>query len=178
LDTAESRQREGAKPLWPIKLAHDAKGEAMSEQNRERAYIAAQIQQAARSHQFGQKLWSFASNGSTILVIVLSALAAVLTQITSDLHSIPTRNIVTLLSLAVTILSTVQSRLGFERKWIANRMTRSSLRQLEIDEKTGASLPDLVAALKSILSRHDQAIVGIGSSPGQPGAPVTSETRR
>jgi len=70
----------------------------------------------------------------------------------------------TILSLLVTIISTIQSKLGFERKWIANRMTQSSLKQLLIDEKTGASLPDVKEKLKGILDRHDKMITATASA--------------
>jgi hypothetical protein len=35
--------------------------------------------------------------------------------------------VATILSLAVTVIATLQSTLGYERKWIASRMTRNSL---------------------------------------------------
>ena len=68
------------------------------------------------------------------------------------------------MSLLVTILSTVQSKLGFERKWIANRMTQNSLRQLLIDEETGASLQDVKEKLKTILDQHNKAITAAASA--------------
>jgi hypothetical protein len=73
--------------------------------------------------------------------------------------------IVTILSSCVTIISTVQSKLGFERKWIANRMTRSALLQLVIDERTETvSIKELAAQLKNILKLHDTAITAADSS--------------
>jgi Protein of unknown function (DUF4231) len=109
----------------------------------------------------GQKWWSVANHGSTICIVVFSAVAAVLSQVGhNSLWSIDA----TILSLCVTIVSTVQSKLGFERKWITNRMTQSSLRQLEIDEKTRAIPPqEVVAKLKTILETHDKAITATGS---------------
>jgi hypothetical protein len=129
-----------------------------------RQFISGELESALKWSRRGQKLWSFASHGSTICIIVFSAAAAVLSQTKSwPLHFTPTTG-ATVLSLCVTILSTVQSKLGFERKWIANRMTQSALTQLEIDEKTGASLQDVKEKLKSILDQHDQAITKAAST--------------
>jgi hypothetical protein len=137
----------------------------MSDQDSD-AYIARKINQSIKWSLRGQKLWSFANFGSSILIIIFSAIAAVLAQqVKSNGTAIPhAADIATTLSLAVTIISTIQSKLGFERKWIANRMTRSALEQLDIDEKTGTASPELVKTLKAILSKHDEAITGSSSS--------------
>jgi len=68
------------------------------------------------------------------------------------------KTVATILSLVVTVIATVQSTLGFERKWIANRMTQNSLRRLQIDEKTGAGSQQVKERLKAILEEHDRAI--------------------
>ena len=113
----------------------------------------------------GQKLWSLANHGSTICIVVFSAAAAVLSQTDGEvLAHINPKTGATVLSLLVTILSTVQSKLGFERKWIANRMTQNALRQLLIDEKTGAKLQDVKEKLKTILDRHNKAITAAASA--------------
>jgi hypothetical protein len=69
-------------------------------------------------------------------------------------HPVPVRH----------VLATVQSKLGFERKWIANRMTHNSLKRLQIDEKTGASMQEVKDKLKTILEEHDRAITAMGSA--------------
>ncbi len=126
-------------------------------------FIADEIDQDFKRSLKGQKRWSFANSGATILIVVFSATAAVLTQTKSNF--IPhTQDFATLLSLTVAIISTIQSKLGFERKWVANRMTRSALEQLKIDEKTGADPAELVKTLKTIVSKHDEAITGTSSS--------------
>jgi Protein of unknown function (DUF4231) len=111
----------------------------------------------------GQKLWSLANHGSTICIVVFSAVAAVLSQTDSTSFIDPNTG-ATILSLFVTILSTVQSKLGFERKWIANRMTQNALRQLLIDEKTGVGLKDVKERLKTILDQHNKAITAAASA--------------
>ena len=113
----------------------------------------------------GQKLWSLANHGSTICIVVFSAAAAVLSQIDGKVFAyIDPKAGATVLSLLVTILSTVQSKLGFERKWIANRMTQNALRLLLIDEKTGTSLQDVKEKLKTILDQHNKAITATASA--------------
>jgi hypothetical protein len=132
-------------------------------------FISNEMVDALKWSKSGQWWWSFANNGTTTCVIIFSALAAVFAQVSGPLlliifhktivHMDP-KTAATILSLLVTILSTVQSKLGFERKWIANRMTNSALRQLEIDQKTGAtSLTEMTSRLKTILETHDKAIV-------------------
>jgi hypothetical protein len=128
-----------------------------SQKNESAQYISGKIAQELAQSRRATKWWSFATHGSTIIVIVFSALAAVIVQIT-DVTSIPVKNIATLLSLIVTIISTTQSKLGFERKWIANRMTQSALRQLEIDEEMKTPVAELAKSLKEIRAKHDQAI--------------------
>jgi hypothetical protein len=73
------------------------------------------------------------------------------------------KDIAPVLSLLVTIISTVHSKLGFERKWVANRLTHSALRLLKIDEKTGANAPDIAVKFKAILQKHDEIITATSS---------------
>lgn len=137
----------------------------MLEDTEERAFVAAQIDSGVRWSRRGQKWWSFANHGATVLIVVFSATAAVLSQTTTtDIVSVPVKDIATALALMVTIIATIQSKLGFERKWMANRMTHSALCQLEIDANTGTELVQLTRNLKTILARHDQAILGISNS--------------
>jgi hypothetical protein len=135
----------------------------------ERAFVAVQIDQNLKSHLKAQKWWSFANSGSTILIVVFSAFAALFTQIKFPLLGFwiygPSNNsLATMLSVAVTIISTIQTKLGFERKWVANRMTRSALQLLKLDESTGRDSGELLTTLKGILSKHDEAITGSSSS--------------
>jgi hypothetical protein len=127
-------------------------------------FISELLNSALKWSLLGQKWWSFANHGSTICIIVFSATAAVLSQVTTGFAHIDPKTGATVLSLVVTILSTVRSKLGFERKWIANRTTQSSLTQLLIDEKTGASLQEVKEKLKNILDQHDKMIMGTAST--------------
>lgn len=142
-------------------------GDAMAGQvsNEESAqFISETLNSALRWSGRGQKLWSFANHGATICIVVFSAGAAVLSQTTPKVWNYDPKAVATILSLAVTILATVQSKLGFERKWIANRMTHNSLKRLQIDEKTGATMQDVKEKLKTILEEHDRSITATGSS--------------
>jgi dTDP-4-dehydrorhamnose reductase len=141
--------------------------EAMADQisNDESAqYISRMLDTALRRSSRGQKLWSFANHGSTICIVVFSATVAVLSQTTGKVWNYDPKSVATILSLCVTVISTVQSKLGFERKWVANRMTQNSLKRLQIDERTGTGLPEVKDRLKAILEEHDKAITATGSA--------------
>ena len=127
-------------------------------------FISQTLNAALRWSGRGQRLWSFANHGATICIVVFSAGAAVLSQTTFKVWNYDPKAVATILSLCVTILATVQSKLGFERKWIANRMTHNSLKRLQIDEKTGAGLSEVKDKLKAILEDHDKAITATGSA--------------
>jgi hypothetical protein len=126
-------------------------------------FVAQTLETVLTRSRRGQKLWSFANHGSTVCIVVFSAAAAVLSQSSDTLLGYEPKTAATVLSLCVTIISTVQSKLGFERKWIANRMTQSALSRLLLDEKTGTSALDVKEALKAILEAHDKAIAGTGA---------------
>jgi hypothetical protein len=127
-------------------------------------FISETLDTALRWSRRGQKLWSFANHGSTICIVVFSAAVAVLSQTTGKVWNYDPKSVATILSLCVTVISTVQSKLGFERKWIANRMTHNSLKRLQIDEKTGTGLSEIKDKLKTILAEHDKAITATGSA--------------
>ena len=125
-------------------------------------FVAHTLNDALRWSGRGQKLWSFANHGSTVCVVVFSATAAVLAQTSGSFLGQDPKTVATVLSLCVTIISTVQSKLGFERKWVANRLTHSALNGLLIDEKTGADVQQTKEKLKDILAAHDKAIAATG----------------
>ena len=127
-------------------------------------FISGMLDSALRRSSTGQKLWSFANHGSTICIVVFSAAVAVLSQTSGKVGIYDPKSVATVLSLCVTVISTVQSKLGFERKWIANRMTHNALKRLQIDEKTGTGLPEIKDKLKAILEEHDKAITATGSA--------------
>ena len=137
-------------------MAEGHESEAVAE------FVARTLNDAVRLSRRGQKLWSFANHGSTVCVVVFSATAAVLSQTSGSIFGQDPKTVATVLSLCVTIVSTVQSKLGFERKWVANRMTQSALSRLLIDEKTGADVQDVKEKLKAILEAHDNAIAATG----------------
>jgi hypothetical protein len=131
----------------------------MCEEKDQAQFISMELDIAMHRSRKGQRLWSFANHGSTICIVVFSATAGILAQIDNN----TSKTMATILSLLVTIIATIQSKLGFERKWIANRMTHSALRQLELDQRTGAPLKDVTTKFKEILAKHDQAITATSS---------------
>jgi hypothetical protein len=124
-------------------------------------YIESQVDQWKKWTLKGQKLWSFANNGSTIIITTFSAIAAVLAQ--ADFGAtfpISAPQMATVLSLIVTIVSTVQAKLGFERKWAANRASQSALSKLMIDiRKPVTNVCEVAEKLKQIIAKHDQQII-------------------
>ena len=121
-------------------------------------FVSKTLDSALKRSGRGKRLWSFANHGSTISIVVFSAAAAVMSQTAVKVWNDDPKTVATILSLAVTVIATLQSTLGFERKWIANRMTQNSLRRLQIDEKTGAGSQQVKERLKVILEEHDRAI--------------------
>lgn len=120
-----------------------------------------QILQRLEYARRGQRAWAFAAHGSTILIIVCSSVAAVLASAKPEMPFIPGMQVttaVTLLSLAVTVTTAVRTQLGFERKWTANRMTRSALEQLAVGIEVGNPDDPDAKRLAAIIAAHDQAI--------------------
>lgn len=135
----------------------------MSEQQSQDTYIAGEISRRLASTYCGQRRWSLWTHGTTILIVLCSSVAAVLDQAhtTADqahVDFVVRFSLVTILSLVVTVVSAVQAKLSFEKKWIANRMTRSAIEQLQIDQRMGVPAEELAKSLKQILARHDEAI--------------------
>src|SRR5262249_44475962 len=85
-------------------------------------FVSKTLDSALRKSRRGQRLWSFANHGATICIVVFSAAAAVMSQTTVKVWNDDPKTVATILSLVVTVIATVQATLGFERKWIANRM--------------------------------------------------------
>jgi hypothetical protein len=124
-------------------------------------YISAEIEKCKDWSLKGQNWWSFATHGSTVIIIIFSSTAAVLAQTDLGLAFLkPSQNLATILSLIVTIISAVQAKLGFEKKWIANRLTQNKIYLLNIDRNMGTDelADELATELKTILREHDQAI--------------------
>ncbi|PXX96669.1 DUF4231 domain-containing protein [Halomonas sp. LBP4] len=126
-----------------------------------------EVDRLQKHHYKGQRLWSFAHHFSTFGAALLSLTVATLSQQDGwDAASfIVSRNtLIAILSLSAAILSALAARGGFERKWIANRLTRSKLDNLRLDMLEDVEDPTpLKEKLKRIISEHDSAIVGSSS---------------
>src|ERR1700677_5183082 len=108
----------------------------MSDGIDKRPYISERIAVSLQKRRHAQCWWSAATHGSTIIIIALSSIAAVIAKYNDSIASI--------LSVIVTIVSGVQIKVGFERKLIANRLTQSALSQLEVDDNMGVD-PTILA---------------------------------
>jgi hypothetical protein len=85
----------------------------MSVQSDANKYISAQITQRLRSSRNGQKWWSFATHGATVLIVVFSATSAVLAQTTDLKLWISSNTWATILSLLVTYYFDDPVEVGF-----------------------------------------------------------------
>jgi hypothetical protein len=128
----------------------DTGGNNMSTPRDKAAYISGEIARYLKKSSYGQKLWSFSTHGSTIIIVTFSAIAATLSQAGITWHGFSANDIATVLSLAVAVISTIQSKLGFERKWVANRLTHNALVRLTIDENMASDPITLANSLKDV----------------------------
>jgi hypothetical protein len=111
----------------------------------------------------GSKLWSLAHHGVLFGSAIASASAAVIVQ----LQDFPNRvaltptDLSTLLAAFAALLATTAAVGGFERKWRANRVSRTRMELLW--ERLEANVIDINEALDEyscILNKHDAAIGG------------------
>jgi hypothetical protein len=112
---------------------------------------------------WGAKMWSLAHHGVLFGSAIASASAAVIVQ----LQDVPIRvplsptDLSTLLAALAALLATTAAVGGFERKWRANRVSRTRMELLR--ERLEANVIDIEKALDEyscILNKHDAAIGG------------------
>lgn len=116
-----------------------------------------------RHYNRGAKLWSLTHHGVLYGSAIASASAAVIVQ----LQDLPVRvelsptDLSTLLAALAALLATTAGVGGFERKWRANRVSRTKMELLR--ERLELNLIDIGDALdkySEILNEHDAAIGG------------------
>jgi hypothetical protein len=125
--------------------------------------IRKDVKKKFRHFNIGAKLWSLAHHGVLFGSAIASASAAVIVQ----LQDLPIRvalsptDLSTLLAALAALLATTAAVGGFERKWRANRVSRTRMELLQ--ERLEANLIDIDKALDEyscILNKHDAAIGG------------------
>lgn len=130
----------------------------------EREAVTTQVENWFHWSSRGSKTWSCLHHATYALASVLSLIVAFILQLPGADGGDPGFDANLwggVLALTAAILSTVSGNAGFERKWKANRLTRSKVNQLKIDLTEPA--PDYAAirkTLKTIIGEHNRAILG------------------
>jgi hypothetical protein len=125
--------------------------------------LSKDVKQKCKRFNRGAKMWSLAHHGVLFGSAIASASAAVIVQ----LQDVPIRvplsptDLSTLLAALAALLATTAAVGGFERKWRANRVSRTRMELLR--ERLEANVIDIEKALDEyscILNKHDAAIGG------------------
>jgi hypothetical protein len=128
--------------------------------------LRSEIARRRKDHYTGQRWWSFAHHTTTFGAAILSVVVALVAPLKDWPLSFIGKDIfIVITSMIAAILAALSARGGFERKWIANRLTRSKLDILQIDlldDRADASA--IKESLKRIVTEHDTAIVSAASS--------------
>src|SRR5262249_18384519 len=121
-------------------------------------YVAAQL----REETLWTKLWSAVHHGSTFGAAILSAGAALLLQ-PKSLHvgDGGRAEAAGALAAAASLIGVISVSGAFAKKWRANRLTKGTLEQLQIDlMNPTCDLAKVRAALKEMKQVHHLAILG------------------
>lgn len=124
--------------------------------------LKAEIEKQRKWHYAGQRQWSFAHHTTTFGAAILSLVVVAISQAKDWTPSGLSRDsLIALISLVAAILAVLASKGSYERKWIANRMTRSKLDALRLDLLDDQVDPiSIKDSLKRIIAEHDVAITG------------------
>lgn len=103
--------------------------------------------------------WSAAFHLFFGVSVATGILVAAISGKTVTMAEVRVSDYVPLLALIGSMASAIGVFGGFERKWKANRITRSELDILDLRLSSGMSLDDATKALIDIVRKHDAAIV-------------------
>lgn len=93
-------------------------------------YVIAEL----RAENMWTKLWSALHHGFTFSAIILSAAAALILQLESVGMEDATRtDVAAVLAAAASLIGIISTSGGFARKWRANRITKGTLEQIQIE---------------------------------------------
>ena len=108
----------------------------------------------------GARCWSTAYHASGTLSILVSAAAAFIAAANPDGLSGTQVGLIAALSGAAAALTTISTFAGFQRKWRANRDTRTALYEVRLHLAKEGETPALLAKFCKIMEDHDRAISG------------------
>lgn len=125
--------------------------------------IKSEVEKLRKRHILGRMLWSGTYYttvfGAAVLSLVVASISP--TEIEISAFGLPKDVWISVLSLTAAILAAVSAKGGFERKWIANRITSGRLYALELDLlDPRADAVEAKETLKKILEDHDKGIIG------------------
>ena len=131
--------------------------EAVTERLTERkAALKSTLCEKHRGYRNAQKRWSAAHHGIQYFSIIASGSAAVILQISPD-RTVPAA----LLAASAAILTALAKGSGFDRKWRANRISRSRTERLLLEPlESEVDLKKVRKSLQDIIQKQDEAIVG------------------
>ncbi|WP_233810278.1 hypothetical protein [Paraburkholderia sp. HP33-1] len=121
-------------------------------------YVARQLSAENR----WTKLWSLLYHGFVFGAAILSAAAALILQLKSiSIEPTSRTDLATALAAISSLLAVISASGGFAAKWRANRITKGTLEQIQIDLMDPAcDLADIREQLKRMKQVHNLAIVG------------------
>ncbi len=134
----------------------------------------AQINQLIQPHleraEAGSRWWSIAHNGCIFLSVILGAATALILKLDYFKGKAYQNDVAATCAALATLLTLLDTSGGFNRKWTANRATRVSLQQLQIDlfappSDDNARLAEATKRLKEIISAHNRTISGDADVP-------------
>ena len=124
------------------------------------------IERHRRRFDIGSRSWSVAHHGSLYLAAMLSGAAALILALDSLRDLAFRADVAAVFSAIAALLGTLAAAGSFQRKWQANRLSRSRMDQLLIDvSDPAAESTRVLNELKAAIASHDRAITG-RSEPG------------
>lgn len=122
--------------------------------------LSSEVSRALRKAERGSMAWSTAYHGSGMLSLLASASAAFIAA--TNLKGLSgTQTIwIAALSGSAATLTAISKFVGFSRKWRANRKTRTALRKLKSELKSGGETDALRERFYHVMDVHDDAIEG------------------
>jgi hypothetical protein len=123
---------------------------------------------ALRAENRWTKLWSLLYHGSAFGAATLSAAAALVLQLQSiEIQKTSRTDLATALAAISSLIAVISASGAFAVKWRANRITKGTLEQIQIDlMASDCNLAEVREKLKKMKQVHDAAIVGeAGTAP-------------
>ncbi|KVH78754.1 hypothetical protein WJ41_35175 [Burkholderia ubonensis] len=128
----------------------------------EREQIASYVAEQLRAENLWTKLWSLLYHGFVFGAATLSAAAALILQLKSiGIEPTSRTDLATALAAVSSLVAVISASGGFAAKWRANRITKGTLEQIQIDLMDPAcELANIREQLKRMKHVHNSAIVG------------------